>query len=115
MRDFVPKELIGEFDLRTLESRAGEYTTLNLQTRQDDIVWRVRFKDVWCYVYIILEYQNHPDPWMGLRILTYTALLWEELVKKGEIKTGERLPPIFPWFLTMAKRHGQRRRKSAIC
>ena len=36
---------------------------------------------------------------MALRILTYTALLWEELIKKGEIKKGEKLPPVFPIVL----------------
>ena len=33
---------------------------------------------------------------MALRILGYTALLWQDLVKKGQIKAGDKLPPVFP-------------------
>ena len=33
---------------------------------------------------------------MPLRILTYTSLLWENLVRQGLVKRGNKLPPVFP-------------------
>lgn len=94
--DFVPEEFVEFFDFDTLEECPGSYTTSGLQKRHDDIVWRVRWRDTWCYVYILLEFQSAQDNWMALRILTYTALLWEELIKDGQIRNREKLPPVLP-------------------
>ena len=33
---------------------------------------------------------------MALRILTYTCLTYEELIRRGEIKPGNELPPLLP-------------------
>lgn len=59
-------------------------------------IWRVCWKDTWCYVYLLLEFQSSPDPWMAVRILAYTALLWQDLIKSKTVREGELLPPVFP-------------------
>lgn len=97
--DFVPEDFIRDFDFDTLEKCSGSYTTVDLQQRHDDIVWRLRWKDTWCYVYILLEFQSAQDYWMALRIATYTGLLWQELIKKNQVKSGEKLPPVLPIVL----------------
>lgn len=95
--NFVPEDFVADFDFDTLEPCNGSYTTTDLSQRQDDIVWRLRWKNsTWCYVYLILEFQSSQDRWMPLRILTYTALLWEDLIKKDMVQAGEMLPPVFP-------------------
>ena len=33
------------------------------------------------YLLILLEFQSEDDRWMALRILTYTGLLYQELVR----------------------------------
>lgn len=33
---------------------------------------------------------------MALRVFAYTALLWEDLIKRGLINTGGKLPPVLP-------------------
>ena len=35
----------------------------------------------------------------GVRILAYTALLWQDLIKSGAIREGEALPPVFPMVI----------------
>lgn len=98
--NFVPEDFVADFDFDTLEPCNGSYTTVNLSQRQNDVVWRLRWKDnTWCYIYLMLEFQSSQDRWMPLRILTYTALLWEDLIKKGLIKSGEALPPVFPLMI----------------
>jgi len=53
----------------------------------------------WCYVYLLLEFQSQPDPWMALRLLVYVGLLYQELVK-GDALTGDgHLPPVLPLVL----------------
>lgn len=99
LADFLPADLIQDFELDTLEPCSGTYVTDELSKRQNDIVWRLKYKDGWCYIYILLEFQSTQDPIMALRILTYTALLWEDLIKNGTIKKNEKLPPVLPIVL----------------
>lgn len=97
--DFVPDDLIRDFNFDTLEACSGSYTSVDLRQRHDDIVWRLRWKDTWCYIYILLEFQSVQDYWMALRIATYTGLLWQELISNGLVKTGQKLPPVLPIVL----------------
>ena len=65
-------------------------------TRRSDLLWKVRFRGGWLYLLILLEFQSESDPFMALRILTYTCLTYEELIRRGEIKPGNKLPPLLP-------------------
>ena len=51
------------------------------------------------YLYLLIEFQSSSDPWMAVRILAYTALLWQDLIKSGAIREGEALPPVFPMVI----------------
>ena len=99
LRDFVPENFIDEIDFTTLERSADSFVTDDCRERHDDIIWRVLWKGQWTYIYIILEFQSGIDPWMAVRILAYTALLWQDLIKTGKIKEGDPLPPVFPLVL----------------
>lgn len=102
--DFIPEPFVSDFDFSTLEICHNAYVTPHLAQRQNDLVWRVRWKDSVCYIYIILEFQSSQDHWMALRILTYTALLWESLIKTEEFKNQKFLPPILPIVIYNGKR-----------
>lgn len=45
---------------------------------------------------LLLEFQSREDPWMAVRILVCTALLWQNLIKTGAVSEKEGLPPVFP-------------------
>ena len=97
LRDFVPADFIADLDFSTLERCSGSYVTDDLRERHDDIVWRVGWKKgSWCYVALLLEFQSTPDHWMALRTLSYTTLLLLDLVKTGNVRENEGLPPVFP-------------------
>lgn len=98
LRDFVPADFVAELDFSTLERCSGSYVTDDLRERHDDIVWRVRWKHgSWCYApMLIFEFQSSQDHWMALRVLSYTALLLQDLVKSGAVREEEGLPPVFP-------------------
>ena len=97
--DFVPESFVHDIDFSTLDRVSGSYVTDDCRERHDDIVWRVRYKEEWVYLYILLEFQSGLDPWMAVRILGYTALLWQDLIRRGEIEEGKKLPPVFPLVL----------------
>ena len=98
LRDWVPGEWIAEADFSTLERINGSYVADSQKQRHDDMVWRLRLKDRWLWVYLVLEFQSEPDDWMALRMLVYLGLLAQDLVKRNELAEG-RLPPILPLVL----------------
>lgn len=99
LRDFVPEDFVGDLDFSTLERCSGSYVTDDLRERHEDIIWRLRWRDSWCYLYLLLEFQSTPDPWMAVRILCYTALLYQDLIKTGVLSPGDPLPPVFPMVI----------------
>ena len=49
---------------------------------------------------LLLEFQAQDDLWMGLRIVTYSGLLYQDLVRsRASEVAGERLPAVLPVVL----------------
>ena len=96
---FVDAEIVRHFDLNTLEKQSGNYVTDDLRDRESDIIWRVRFKENWIYIYLLLEFQSTVDWWMALRIAGYYSLLCQDIVASQGLKKGDLLPPVLPIVL----------------
>jgi predicted transposase YdaD len=103
LRDWVQGDWIAEADFSTLERVNSSYVSENQKQRHDDMVWRLRLNDGWLWVYLLIEFQSKPDPWMALRMLNYVGLLAEDLVKRKEL-IGGKLPPILPLLLYNGRR-----------
>jgi hypothetical protein len=98
LRDWVPGDWVREADFSTLERVNGSYVADSQKQRHDDMVWRLRLRDRWLWVYLLLEFQSATDDWMALRMMIYLGLLAQDLVKRGELAEG-KLPPILPLVL----------------
>ncbi|HMQ14217.1 MAG TPA: Rpn family recombination-promoting nuclease/putative transposase, partial [Candidatus Competibacter phosphatis] len=81
LRGFVPQSWVQALDFSTLEKVNASYVTDDLRDRHDDVVWRVRFQEHWLYVYLLLEFQSTVDRFMAVRILSYTGLLYQDLIR----------------------------------
>ena len=90
---------LGDIDLGTLEKLSAEYVGDSGQQRRGDAVWRVRFRNGWLYLLVLLEFQSRSDARMALRNLEYTALLYRELDRRGELGEPGRWPPVLPVVL----------------
>ena len=96
IRNFVGKGLADELDFDTLEPLPTNRISGGLVQRLLDLLCKVRFRDGWLYLLILLEFQSENDPFMALRILTCTCLTYEELIRRGEVRPGNKLPPLLP-------------------
>ena len=99
LRGFVREPWVAEVEMDTLERVSGTYVSDDLRERADDIIWRVRWRDRWLYVYLLLEFQSTVDPFMALRILVYVGLLYQDLVREKKLTPDGRLPPVLPLVL----------------
>ena len=99
LRRFVPADIVAEMDFSSLEPFPSERIAEDRRERRNDIVWRVRLKESFCYLLFLLEFQSREDWWMAVRILAYTALLWQDIIKADKLGAGDRLPPVFPLVL----------------
>ncbi len=98
LQGFVHEPWIGELDLATLERVNATYVTADLRERESDIIWRVRLRDRWIYVYLLIEFQSSVDRYMAVRLLTYLGLLYQDLIQ-GKQLHGGKLPPVLPLVL----------------
>ena len=90
---------ITDVDLATLEKLPAEYVGDRSQQRRGDAVWRVRFRNGWLYLLVLLEFQSTNDDRMALRNMEYTTLLYQELDRRGELGPPGRWPPVLPVVL----------------
>ena len=96
---FIPDDWLQTLDYETLEKVPGSYITDDFKQREDDIVWRVKVGGEWVYLYLLIEFQSSVDKYMALRMMVYVGLLYQDLVKRGEVLDDGRLPPILPIVL----------------
>ena len=86
-------------DLATLERVHSSHISTDLRERDDDMLWRVRWQHTWLYVYLLLEFQSTVDTYMAVRIQTYVGLLYEGLIRSGQLTPAGQLPPVVPIVL----------------
>ena len=105
LRGFLPDGEAAGFDFDTLEPLSASHVGQALQRREGDLIWRLRARtapdDGWVYVLVLLEFQSGVDRRMALRVLTYTGLAWEGLLRRGEGSGDDAgaltpLPPVIP-------------------
>ncbi len=100
LRGFAAATWSEKLDLGTLEKLPAEFVSGDLRRRQGDALWRVRFRDArWLYVLVLLEFQSTVDRYMAVRMLVYTGLLYQDLIRRGAPGPVGKLPPVLPVVL----------------
>lgn len=96
---FIPDDWLHGLDYSTLEKLPGSYVTDDYRHRADDVVWRVKVEGRWVYLYILIEFQSSVDAFMAVRMMVYVGLLYQDLIRRGEVLPNKQLPPVLPIVL----------------
>ena len=98
LRSLLPADDL-DFDASSLQKLPAEYVSDKFRQRRGDTVWRVHTRGRDLHVLVLLEFQSTDDKTMALRVLEYTAMLYRELMREGELGPDGLLPPVLPVVL----------------
>jgi len=96
---YIPEGWLNSLDFKTLEAVKSSFVSPNLRRRDEDLIWRVRWKECADYLYFLLGFQSQIEPFMNLRCAGYGIMLYQDLVKKSgqeKPKPDHLLPPMIP-------------------
>ena len=100
LRGFAARGWSERLDFSTLERLPAEFVSDDLRQRRGDGLWRVRFHDAtWLYLVVHLEFQSKVDRYMAVRMLVYTGMVYQELVRRRDLGPRGELPPVLPVVL----------------
>ncbi|MDQ7822543.1 MAG: Rpn family recombination-promoting nuclease/putative transposase [Candidatus Eremiobacteraeota bacterium] len=99
IRSFVKEDFVEDIDFSTISRSFTSFVTEEFKERETDIIWQVKAKESTLYFYLLIEFQSTVDRYMILRLLSYTALFYLELIKDEKVKNRGRLPAVFPLLL----------------
>ena len=100
---YIPQPWVAELDFDTMEAIQTSFVTDALRAREADIIWRIRWRDRWLYLYILIEMQSSVEPMMAVRVLTYIGLLYQDLIANKTLSPAGKLPPVLPIVLYNGK------------
>jgi len=98
IQGYLDPELVEVCDISSLKRCNGSYVTDDFREREDDLIWKLRWGDREMMLYLLIEFQSRPDPMMHTRMMSYMALLWQDVVKTGAA-SPHSLPGIIPLVL----------------
>ena len=89
---FTPSEWVSDLDLCALTRHSEGQVTDDARERHPDRVWEVDMHDRSGSVLVTFEFQSTVDRTMAVRVLVYTAMLYQDRLRSSPA----RLPPVLP-------------------
>jgi hypothetical protein len=100
LRGFPPERWGDWLDLATLERVDPIGSGTPPDPLREVLIWRLLWEGGSNWVYLLLRHQTEVDPFMGLSMAVYQALLHQELARRHEpALPGKPLPPVLPLVL----------------
>lgn len=93
-REYLPEDLAGRADWRTLKIVKETFISPELQERFSDILYTVPVKGATVFIYLLFEHQSTPDDLMPFRFFQYMGGARALFLKQHPGET--RLPGIIP-------------------
>ena len=100
LRNYLPPQVIGIFDLSSVELVKDTFVDKELQAYYSDLLYRVGLSDGnFAYVYVLFEHKSYPDVMVSFQLLRYQVKIWEYMLKQGY-----QLLPILPLVVYHGKK-----------
>ena len=94
VRHYLPAEVVAQFDLTSLERRAGSFVDEELRDQQADLLFRTPLREGGeAHIYLLLEHKSSRDRLVAFQLLRYCVRIWEQ--DRRERQT-QALRPIVP-------------------
>ena len=105
IQGFVALDCVADFDFSTLERDNASFVVKEDTERHDDLIWRLKWRGSWVYLYLIIEFQSDVDETMPVRIMSYVSLLYLYLLGNKNLEYGKtkKLPIVLPIVLYNGK------------
>lgn len=106
LRAVLPQEVSSRLAWDTLHLEPGSFVDPEFRDRHTDLLFSADVRGRSgrrALVYVLLEHQSSPDPWMPLRLLRYIVRVWDAFLVAHP--ATDRLPAVIPMVLA----HGDRR------
>ena len=96
----LPPAISDELVWSSLKWQSVSFIDDRLRDSESDLLYAVRRKasGAPAWIYVLLEHQSTPDPWLRLRLLKYSCRIWER--DRARFPKEEQLRPIVPlvWY-----------------
>ena len=99
LRAHLPEAVSSELLWSSLDLQDATFIDDRLRDSESDLLYAVQRKadDAPAWLYVLLEHQSTPDPWLRLRLLKYSIRIWER--DRKQHPEERRLRPIVPLVL----------------
>jgi predicted transposase YdaD len=113
LRTCVPAPLADTLKWSTLTHQSGRFVADDWRGKEADLLFSVQREgtETPVLVYVLLEHQSTPDPWLRLRLLGYCVQVWQEWRRKH--RNEERLPLLVPLVFYQGARRWEYTREFA--
>jgi predicted transposase YdaD len=109
VREILGHRATGPVVLSTLERVGDSFVSARQAARYGDLIWRVSRPDGQ-WLYLLLEFQARSEPLMAVRVFSYAAQLWEDMIRRGDLSRPDKIPDLLPVVVY----HGNRRWRAAL-
>ena len=105
LRAHLPEAVNNELLWSSLKGQEVSFIDDRLRDSESDLLYAIQRKadDAPVWLYVLLEHQSTPDPWLRLRLLKYSIRIWER--DRKQYPDEQHLRPIVPLVLYQG-RHG---------
>ena len=96
LQAYLPPAVSGELLWSSLKWQSVSFIDERLRDSESDLLYAIRRKadGAAAWLYVLLEHQSTPDPWLRLRLLKYSIRIWER--DRQRHPTEKQLRPIVP-------------------
>ena len=106
-RDFLdthlPADIKNKIDFKSIITCPNTFIDEELKLTQSDVLLKSNIEGKEGYIYILVEHQSKPDPFMPFRLLKYMIKIWDYHQSHAKQKNGLPFPAIFPMVFYAGK------------